>query len=530
MPNLFFFPVPAPALVRQVGFVALLLATILVSPSTAQESPQFVAAARIPSDVRCIVVTVVGERKDFRKFDVLPGQDAVVRLKGLPIGVVSVSEEAFGQSCAEVSSDTDANWFSEPVIVTLVQGSAVEAALTLRRNGKLVVTSSFLGLPDEPETNPLLSDCRAQRLVHIVAGRGGLAWFTTLWPPFDAATNLAAANDGPGNFDMSHAEGAARLYVRSTRFMLWEATGTHPEVSVFVAGLAVSHSFDPHMMERPVVGGNDVLADIATIQGLALASPIPVLQFTLDGFRLNSITDGDLIVDDIDGAIAAIRLAVGLTPEQELLLRPSPEKIATLVTSSSADQRDLATKLIFTANAFRLGLVSTVQIPAFQNDPHRAFSRGNAEVKNEADSLAGILQAFYLELAKSTERSCGLDGHPLALSDNVAMIISGDTPKEPFIRDDWPDSFGKANIIYFRSNGFIWPGWFGEFTGPARTYFLPSAGLNWNHLDNPAVSLRAAQIAILYSAARGVLSADPIITFPIDAMTTKNDNESNWAQ
>ena len=351
--------------------------------------------------------------------------------------------------------------------------------------------------------------CAAQRTVHIVAGNGGLAWFTLIWPlPYIVVTdNAAFAIDDRTHFGIAPGTGSDHpLHVRKIGARLvWDGTGAHPQPTVFVAGVNQTHTRNPQTMT--IAGGPDVVAAGAAAQA-ALAAPLPVLSFS-DGlpFGLAAGAPGVAVVANIDGAIAALRLVTSISPAVEQDLRPSATTIATWVNAQMPTAvTDFARNLLFTANAFRLGLISTVLMPAFNDDPHGAFAGGDWQPAACADVVARILDGFYAELAAHSEPKCSPVGTPLSLADNVVTIMSGDTPKTPFNRNGWGDGTpGNSNLVYVRSNGYLKPGWFGDLTMNGRVNFDPATGAQFAAAN--ALSTTAAQLGILFAITRGNVAA-----------------------
>lgn len=479
---------------------------IAIASASAQSPPEVTTTIKAPADVRCLVVTVAGERTVKRSFDVIPGQDAILTLKGLPLGNVIITEDAFESNCNAVTPELDTSWFSEPLHMTLTPGEALETSIVLRPNGRLVITSQFVTEGGTPEPGFPGPECTAQRTVHLVAGNGGLAWYTILWPVPEVITafNPNYAYDAPQNAKpVPFAEADHPLFTRnlSQRF-LWEGLGKFSQPSVFVAGANQTHTASPLMTTVP--NGVEIVAAGAQAQA-GLAAPVPVLSFKA-GLPYGPATGSPaaLSVTSIDSAVAAIRAVVPLSPADEQELRPSATKLASWIDASSpANHLELARNLLFAANAFRMGLVSTVVLPALNDDPHGAFAAGDAQVTARANGLARILDSFYAELAANNEKNCGHAGQKLSLADNVVMIVSGDTPKNPFNRNGWSDGTpGGTNLLYFRSNGFLKAGWFGRITSNGKLNFDPASGQG-SPSATPQTSLTAAQLGILFAITRG---------------------------
>jgi hypothetical protein len=96
---------------------------------------------------------------------------------------------------------------------------------------------------------------------------------------------------------------------------------------------------------------------------------------------------------------------------------------------------------------------------------------------------------------------------PPSLADNVVMVVSGDTYKNPFERAGWSDGTpGNSNLLIVRSNGFVKPGWFGAITPGTRTNFDPTTGElapSASPGPNHTPSTTAAQLGLLYAITRG---------------------------
>ncbi|MCW5801764.1 MAG: hypothetical protein KIT31_05205 [Deltaproteobacteria bacterium] len=365
-------------------------------------------------------------------------------------------------------------------------------------------------VPDAPETPPdvaPLPDCQAQRVVHVVAATGGLAWFTLVWPapkvitqfaPTFAYDNSMAAKD-LGTAPPQHALFARKLVGGRA---VWEGKGRDPQPSVFIAGMNETHSPQPSSIVQST--GVGLIAAGASLQVEALAAPVPVLVIGNSGPYGQAMgAPAPVSVSNVEGGIVVLAASAGVAESQ---LRPGPEQLARYLSPGATNiETDVATKLAFVANALRLGVVSTVVLPAFNDDPHGAFTNGIATAR--ANSLALALDEFYADLASANEPACGRGGAPLSMADNVVLLVTGDTPKNSFDNTNWPDGTpGNSNWIYVRSNGFTIPGWFGDID-PAGTR------TNWDPLTGQlsgvpqADSTKAAWGGALYAISRGRRSA-----------------------
>jgi hypothetical protein len=146
---------------------------------------------------------------------------------------------------------------------------------------------------------------------------------------------------------------------------------------VFVAGTNQTHTANPQT--TMLAGGPEVIAAGATLQ-TGLAAPLPVLSFRA-GLPYGPAPGAPAATTaaDIDAAITALRAVVPVSPALEQELRPSAATLATWIDAPAPQALiDMARRLLFTANAFRLGLVSTVLLPGLNDHPHGAFAGGNA--------------------------------------------------------------------------------------------------------------------------------------------------------
>jgi hypothetical protein len=361
-------------------------------------------------------------------------------------------------------------------------------------------------VPTTTTTLPPLPECTAQRTVHIVAGNGGLAWFTLVWPlpsvitannPSYSYDDVTLASQVPGT-ELNHPLYARRIGAR----LLFDGTGAHPQPSVFVAGQNETHTNSPQTTR---LGSVEIVAAGAALQD-GLAAPVPVVM--IGSLPYGPATDAPLpaVGADLEGAISAIDAVTPLSAEVEASLRPTNAVLATwgVDGSTPAAFATLARNLLFAANAFRLGLVSTVVIPGTSDDPHGAFDGGTAPQR--ADLLAKILDGFYAELSAHSETTCGHAGVSLSLADNVVLMVSGDTFKNPFLKSGWADGTpGNSNLLYVRSNGYLKPGWFGVLTPGTRTNFSPDTGAP--SADVPTTSSNAARLGVLFAISRGDAAA-----------------------
>jgi hypothetical protein len=251
----------------------------------------------------------------------------------------------------------------------------------------------------------------------------------------------------------------------------------------------------------------DVVAAGAAAQKL-LAPAVPVIELGAVGGVYGSAPGAPSAThaNTVSDAITAVGVATSLTPAQQAMLTPDSATVSMWLGGTNTPTTEMSTfaeNLVFTFNAFRLGLVGTVVMSVLADNPKGYFAGGPTAAGTASDQLAGLLQAFFAALAGAAEPSCSHAGAALSLADNVAFIITGDTPKDPFTSAGWPDGTPEnSNWIFFRSNGWLKPGWFGQIDQDAGLVtFAPQTGALG--IATKVDDSNAASLAILFAIARG---------------------------
>lgn len=182
------------------------------NPKSAQEAVGEidVALTNAPSDVSCVKISVQGARSDVRSFDLAAGKKASFSLSGLPVGVVSVSANAYSVACSKVSSGADASWYSESVGAKITAGVVTHVALSMIHNGKASVGVDFseTNSPSQPAqpglTGGTFSSAKAYMLP-VAAGVKVKAILTTGDSPNNKPDGtpyrMVGLPDGTGAFD-----------------------------------------------------------------------------------------------------------------------------------------------------------------------------------------------------------------------------------------------------------------------------------------------------------------------------------------
>jgi hypothetical protein len=89
------------------------------------------------------------------------------------------------------------------------------------------------------------------------------------------------------------------------------------------------------------------------------------------------------------------------------------------------------------------------------------------------------------------------------VSDKLVVTISGDTTKDHFMANGWPDQgTNNTNLLYVigSNGGYLKPGWFGEIAGPAASRgFDPITGALGAATGAAAYASAASAIAFAVS-------------------------------
>jgi streptogramin lyase len=207
-----------------VALLALLAAALACDPPTTgalePEAPDDVAAIQLaltapPAGVSCVRVVVEStgtSRKATRLLSVSGGQVPTGPITGLPLGPVTITADAFSESCGSVGSSTVPTWASEIVTATLVSGQTPWISLVLRPAGRARVGIDFdTTSRTETEEFSLNGVGPAQRVavrsngqVYFTARAAGVvgklnpssAAVTVLWRGAGEPVSLAVAESG----------------------------------------------------------------------------------------------------------------------------------------------------------------------------------------------------------------------------------------------------------------------------------------------------------------------------------------------
>jgi hypothetical protein len=385
---------------------------------------------------------------------------------------------------------------------------------------------------------------KAARHVHMLAGNGGLAWFTQLFPIVSVAragnpqfSFLGAPNqitDAPTDYPSVHGP-----------FSPAKTLAKKYQWSMIVEGTNQTHTAQPN--SGLALGGNGLLAACAAMQRAANPTLIPVmavnpLQFgTANGAPapatvananglvdlFNSAASRTLLQDPRNAALseayykAFLSLNAAASRQTAMKTYGTGKVAINLLGRNLADQlrataaddtrygigqgtptnvQEIGRALIVAIKAFKLGLTGMLMIPAMRDDPHGAYNNIGGST-NIATMLGRIIDGFMNDALNTPDPSCS--GRNLL--DNLVISITGDTYKAPFNRAGWGDGTpANSNIMYVMGAGYLKTGWLGALTPGATQVMDPATGqlvaANGQSLGNAAA---AGARAVAYAVAKG---------------------------
>lgn len=421
--------------------------------------------------------------------------------------------------------------------------TAVGATLGLERSRFLDWLSGSAGVAMADQA----ACSSTMRSFHIVAGNGGFAWFQLLWPHVGVA-------QGTGANLAFHAQGQATpaladkplVYAPESPF---KTLPSNKQISCFMAGAnldnGAQHSQTPGAFTTEINANTNMIASIAAIQtanptlvpvigvtplfyGTAPGAPPLVTVGSAAGLvdLFNSSASQALLknpkaaalneayykaflgLNAAAGKVTTIRALDNAKTANSLLgknlserLRPTDQERALYGVDASTQTAllEIADSFIVGVKAFSLGLTSCLILPAFLDDPHDAFA-DMAGLVTKVSTLGKIFDGLIKHAGQIPDPS----GCSRTLADGIVFTVHGDTPKDPTIRNAWPDSTpGNANWIYVYGNGLTKTGWHGGIdAGGNVSGFDPETG---NAVAGQAstVTTRAAAAAAAYAVAKG---------------------------
>jgi len=381
------------------------------------------------------------------------------------------------------------------------------------------------------------SENATTRSVHIVAGNGGLAWFTAFWPHNDIAAAVpAGAAVKPGGTLVTGTDNPLTVSVDAP----WKTLPGGRQITAFLCGNNETHTRQP----QSVVGlnGNNIFSVASALQSSS-PSVIPIITIgdvdvgTAPGSaRPANVGNGDGIVGLFNSA--ASRAGGLLSKTQDAALykahfdaftqlnraaNRSTTKMAYTTASGAASflgtnlsaklqivQADLdrygingntrnnvaaiGRSLIVSVKAFKMGLTNSVVLPAMDDDPHGAWDGG--DINTVPGQMQSVFNAFMTDLQNTVD-----DNTMKALGDDTVITVHGDTTKDPLNKGGWPDgSPMNTNTVYVYSAGHLKSGWFGSIDRNANVKGFDAQGKAATY--NGANTAKYAMASIAYAIAK----------------------------
>ncbi len=416
--------------------------------------------------------------------------------------------------------------------------ATLAAVLGLERSRFLDVLSDTAGVAIADQA----ACATTMRSVHLVAGNGGLAWFTQLFPQVDVAMNGGQNSAFYALGKAKNASGTTKplVYAPESPFQTLSPT---KQISAFMAGNNETHTSTPQSAAT-IATGTGLIAAIAAIQQ-ANPTLLPVIGINPITFGTAPGAPGVATVANSAGLVdlfnsAASRtllqtptaaalndsyyrtfLSLNAAAARATLVEPGNtgkvaanllgKNLSSELTPSAADLTryglngaptnvmEIGKAMCTAVKAFKLGLTSSVIIPAMRDDPHGAFNN-MSQLQANVTALGKIFDAFMADCAGIPDPSgCGQN-----LDKGVVFTIHGDTPKDPTNRNGWPDGTpNNSNWLYVFGNGFLKTGWFGNVSA-ARTVtgFDPTTGKDVPG-QGSGVTAAPAAAAAAYAVAKG---------------------------
>ncbi|MGZ3425126.1 MAG: hypothetical protein ACXVCV_00690 [Polyangia bacterium] len=380
------------------------------------------------------------------------------------------------------------------------------------------------------------------RFVGIIAGNGGAAWNTQLWPhPLQATTAGASFYDIGGATPQAMAQGdhAMPLSKAAPKF-------AGKKMTAFIAGDNETHTNAPRYAQ--VATGVSMFAAAAALQtasptlvpsisisalnyGVAAGAPavasVANAAGMVDLFNSASSLAGGALANASDAALFEAYYKANLSLHQaaarptmtnglrtgkvaaNLLgknlasqLRPTADDLARygITGGTAAKLSSIANTLITTVKAFSLNLTSHVMLPAFQDDPHGAFGDMPTLIAT-AQAYGKILDAFMSDCMAIDDPMCA----GRKIGDNLVLASMGDTHKSPFAPSGWGDgTTGNSNVLWVLGNGYVKAGWFGQDNKGTLVTWDPTTGLDVATGGMTSTALAApAAAAVLFAVAKG---------------------------
>ena len=371
------------------------------------------------------------------------------------------------------------------------------------------------------------------RSIHLVAGNGGLAWFTLLWPQVDVA--MAASTTFAW-----HKPGEATLVAGTNQPLAigpdtpWTSLAAARQVTAFTCGRNETHTSTPTSTTN--LNGSNIHA-VASVLQAETPSVVPIIQVadaavgTAPGASAaTQVGDGNAIVGLFNSAasraggllatksnaelykaqydaFAQLNRASGRSTQKaayttasgaagflgtnlaaKLAITQADQAMYGLDGSTRGNVRAIGETLIISVKAFAMGLTNAVVLPAMRDDPHGAF---NGDVNIVPPQLKKVLNGFMTHLTNTVDTATNK-----SLVDDVIVTISGDTTKDPLVRNGWPDGTPQnSNTVYVLGGGHLHSGWHGSIDRNGTVLGIQANGQTTTYNSNDTAKLATASIA-----------------------------------
>jgi hypothetical protein len=393
------------------------------------------------------------------------------------------------------------------------------------------------------ETAEAAADHATARSIHLVAGRGGLAWFSLLWPQVEVAMagNNTFAWHKPGQASM--VAGTAKPFVKGPDTPFASLTPDR-QMTCFTCGSNEQHVVQP--ISTSELNGQNVFSIASALQATTPAV-LPLVTITTGqtplvatgvpggatpakvdrpdgivdlfnsaasraGGLLAKTTDAAMYKAHYDALIQVNRAANRSTTRSAYVTAQGAAKFlgTNLAAKLAVTQEDLtrygvgggtranvaeiAKTFIIAVKAFKMGLTNSVVLPAMNDDPHTAFSSG--DVNSIPAQLKAVFDGLMTDLTTTIDEST-----TKPLSEDTVLTICGDTTKDPLNRSGWPDNSPQnTNTVYVWSGGHLKSGWFGQVKANGTAEGFDANGNPTGY--NGANTAKLAMASIAYAIAK----------------------------
>lgn len=416
-------------------------------------------------------------------------------------------------------------------------GVAASAALGLDR-------AKFLNVLNDSAGSAMADNAagsKTSKSVHLVAGNGGLAWFTQLfpYPTIAKSGSTQAALYAAGNTYKAATTDKPSMYAPDSPFQKLPKT---KQMTVFIAGTNETHSGTP--TSALTLGTNGLLASVSSIQA-ATPTLLPVMAINPISFGsapgaaapatvanaaglvdlFNSAASKSLLQNPADAQLAEayfsaftqLNAAAGqktlnktygtARTAQALLAKNLADQLKMtaddntrygITGSTPTNVAEIGTAMGTAVKAFALGLTSCLIIPAMRDDPHGAFQNKGTLTTN-VQTLSKIFDAFMNDALAAADPAGGAG----KLGEDLVITISGDTPKDFRTASGWPDGTAQNhNLLMVYGSGWLKTGWFGDMTTNGQvTTWDPATGNAGTQTSGQLAS--SASAAVAYAIAKG---------------------------